>query len=168
VCCVGIPVAARKENKMQSRKVVTRSGRGFRGYFPSKKLNRLVEFESILERDAIRIFENANEVIQYREQPTIIYYYIDDVQKKYYPDFELVLDSGQIAHIEVKPSDKLANAEIAQKYHAIDQHYSSRSEYFVILTEHQIRMALNVGIYELINNSNLLKVKGANHATVLL
>lgn len=153
---------------MQARKVVTRSGRGFRGYFPSKKLNRLVEFESILERDAIRIFENADEVIQYREQPTIVYYYTDGVQKKYYPDFELVLDSGQIVHIEVKPSGKLANVEIAQKYHAIDQHYLARSEYFVILTEHQIRTALNVDLYALINNSNLLKVKGVSHATVLL
>lgn len=153
---------------MKSRKVVTRSGRGFRGYFPSKKLNRLVEFESILERDAIRIFENANEVIQFKEQPTIVYYYVEGVQKKYYPDFELVLDSGQIVHIEVKPRDRLANVEIAQKYHAIDQHYSSRLEYFVILTEYQICTALTMDLYALINNSNLLKVKGANHATVLL
>jgi hypothetical protein len=153
---------------MLSRKVVTRSGRGFRGYFPSKKLNRLVEFESILERDAIRIFENANEVIEYREQPTIVYYYIEGVHKKYYPDFELVLDSGQIVHIEVKPSCKLANVEIAQKYHAIDQHYLSRVEHFVLLTELQIRMELHVDLYALINNSNLLKVKGVNHATVLL
>jgi len=56
---------------MLSRIVVTRSGRGFRGYFPSKKLNRLVQFESLLERDAIKLFESSKEIIQFREQPTI-------------------------------------------------------------------------------------------------
>ena len=152
---------------MKARKVVTRSGRGFRGYFPSKKLNRLVEFESILERDAIKLFENANEVIEYREQPTIIYYYIEGVHRKYYPDFELILDSDQVVHVEVKPIQKLAEPKNSLKYQAISEHYLSRPEFFVVFTEAQIRISNSADFYALINNDNLQKIKGANHATVL-
>ncbi len=152
---------------MLSRKVVTRSRRGFTGCVPSKKLNRHVQFESLLERDAIELFERADEVLSFREQPMIIYYYIDGVQKKYYPDFELILDSGQIVHIEVKPKIKLRDRETALKYQAINQHYLSRDEHFSVLTEVEIRTMHTFDIYALINNDNLHKTQGSNHAKIL-
>ncbi|MGV3581262.1 MAG: Tn7 transposase TnsA N-terminal domain-containing protein [Methylophilus sp.] len=144
---------------MLSRKVVTRSGRGFRGYYPSKKLNRLVQFESLLERDAIRLFETTRVVVKYKEQPTIIYYH-DNLgnPKKYYPDFEVVLKSGQVIHIEVKPSSKLANLNLAKKIHAINRHYSSRQERFGILTEIELRESSTKDIYKLLNNDHLFRV----------
>jgi hypothetical protein len=142
------------EKKMLSRKVVTRSGRGFRGYYPSKKLNRLVQFESILERDAIQLFEQAEAVSEYREQPTIIYYHDEDGQpRKYYPDFEVILEAGDIVHAEVKPAIKLLKADIAKKYSTIHQHYLSRIEHFVILTEKELRGAVVKDIYQLINHT---------------
>ena len=153
---------------MLSRKVVTRSGRGFRGYFPSKKLNRLVQFESLLERDAIQLFENAKDIIRFKEQPTIIYYYLDGEPKKYYPDFELELSCEQIVHVEVKPSIKLANLEISRKYRAINKHYLTRDESFVVLTEKELRVETGVDIYQLMNNSNLFLMEGGNHAAILL
>jgi hypothetical protein len=124
---------------MLSRKVVTRSGRGFRGHFPSKKLNALVQFESLLERDAIKLFENSNEVKTYREQPTIIYYYLDGIPKRYHPDFEVVFLEGTVIHVEVKPSQHLATKELTNKFQAINQTYQSRPEHFVILTEKELR-----------------------------
>lgn len=140
---------------MLSRKVVTRSGRGFRGYFPSKKLNRSVQFESILERDAIRIFELSKFVINYKEQPTIIYYYMDEIPKKYYPDFEIILAGGTVIHVEVKPSCRLATKELSAKYRAISHSYRSRPERFVVLTEIELRGCSNFDFYQLINNNNL-------------
>ena len=140
---------------MLSRKVVTRSGRGFRGYFPSKKLNRLVAFESLLERDAIQLFENTSEIIRFREQPTIIYYHVDNQPKKYYPDFEIQLSDGKLVHIEVKPYTKLVRLDISRKYHAINIHYLNREEYFVVLTERELRGVVTQDIYQLINNQNL-------------
>jgi hypothetical protein len=149
-------VACRKEgHEMLSRKVVTRSGRGFRGYFPSKKLNRSVQFESLLERDAIRLFESSKEIVTYKEQPTIIYYYLDDIQKRYHPDFELVLQDGYIFHVEVKPSIHLTTITLSAKYQAIAQSYYSRTESFVVLTEKELRAAINMDFYQLINNSNV-------------
>lgn len=140
---------------MLSRKVVTRSGRGFRGYFPSKKLNWSVQFESILERDAIKLFENSSEVVNYKAQPTIVYYYVDEIHKKYYPDFEVVLVGGAIIHVEVKPSRRLATKELSTKFRAINQSYRSRPEHFVILTEIELRPTENIDFYQLINNNNV-------------
>lgn len=139
---------------MLSRKVVTRSGRGFRGYFPSKKLNRPVQFESLLERDAIRLFESSDEVVTYREQPTIVYYYLEDLPKKYYPDFELVLECGSVVHVEVKPSIRLFTKKLSIKYLAVSQSYVSRTETFIVLTEKELR-GLQNDFYQLINNDNL-------------
>jgi len=153
---------------MKSRKVVTRSGRGFRGYFPSKKLNRSVQFESLLERDAIKLFESSNEVVTYREQPTIIYYYLDDIQKRYHPDFELVLVDGYVVHVEVKPSIQLATIKLSAKYLAIAQSYFVRTESFVVLTEKELRADRHIDFYSVLNNSNLSPNRGGNHATILL
>jgi len=153
---------------MLSRKVVTRSGRGFRGYFPSKKLNRSVQFESLLERDAIRLFESSNEVVTYKEQPTIIYYYLDDIQKRYHPDFELVLKGGYVVHVEVKPSIHLTTITLSAKYQAIAQSYFSRTESFVVLTEKELRAEKRIDFYQTLNNNNLNKNMEVSHATILL
>lgn len=140
---------------MLSRKVVTRSGRGFRGYFPSKKLNRSVQFESLLERDAIRLFDNSNEVVSFREQPTIIYYYVDAIQKRYHPDFEVILKGDTVIHVEIKPSSRLATTELSTKFRAINHRYKHRPEHFVILTEVELRAARNQDFYQIINNNNV-------------
>lgn len=140
---------------MLSRKVVTRSGRGFRGYFPSKKLNRSVQFESLLERDAIRLFEISKEVVNYKEQPTIIYYYLDETQKRYYPDFEVILRGNTVIHVEIKPSRRLATTELTTRFRAISHRYKDRPEHFIILTEIELRVARNMDFYQLINNNNV-------------
>lgn len=148
-------VACRKERKtMLSRKVVTRSGRGFRGHFPSKKLNRLVQFESLLERDAIAMFERMDTVLWYREQPVLIWYHDGFEPRKYYPDFELEISNGDLVHTEIKPSVQLNSKKLSRKFGAIREHYTKRPEHFLILTEVQIRAkdAISPSIYDLLTN----------------
>ena len=124
---------------MQVRKVVTRSGRGFRGYFPSKKLNRMVEYESLLERDAILLFEFSSGIVSYQEQPEMIYYNDGDKTRQYFPDFEVVLITGEIIHFEIKPFDVLSKPELLEKFGAIAVHYQSHRAEFRILTDQNIR-----------------------------
>jgi hypothetical protein len=125
---------------MKSRNVVTRTGRGFRAYVPSYKLVRMVEAESILEQDAILLFEFSRGVVSYQEQPELILYEFKGEIKRYFPDFELVLRSGEIIHIEVKPRSKLESLELREKLAAIAQHYERMGRKFLILTEDQIRI----------------------------
>jgi hypothetical protein len=124
---------------MQVRKVVTRSGRGFRGYFPSKKLNRMIHWESILERDAIHLFEQSPGVISFQEQPALIHYEFDGETKRYFPDFELILSNGEMVHVEVKPNQKLASPDLSKKLTAIALHYEQKGISFKILTDDVIR-----------------------------
>lgn len=145
---------------MLSRKVVTRSGRGYRGYFPSKKLNRSVQYESLLECEAIKLFEDAIEVISYKEQPTIIYYYLDDIKKRYHPDFELILDDGPVVHIEVKSSAHLSTTKLSAKYQAIARSYINRPEHFVVLTENELCVSVCMDFYQMLNNNNLKQSYG--------
>lgn len=124
---------------MRVRKVVTRSGRGFRGYFPSKKLNRMVHWESLLERDAILLFEFSSAVAKYQEQPELIHYVDVTETRQYYPDFEVVLNNGEIIHVEIKPSKQIAIPKIFNKLSALAHHYKTRQMEYKVLTEKVIR-----------------------------
>jgi len=124
---------------MATRKVVTRSGRRVRGVFPSAKNQRMVAWESLLERDAIVLFELSPGVIAYEEQPSIELYYEDSAPRKYYPDFALTLSDGTVAHVEVKPQKKLAKKDVAQRFNLIASSYQRQSRQFWILTEEEIR-----------------------------
>lgn len=124
---------------MGVRKVVTPSGRGIRGYFPSRKMGRMIEWESLLERDAILLLEFSPAVVRYREQPVRIDFYLDGEPRRYIPDFEAELANDGITHIEVKPASKLAKPEIAHRYWAIARHYEKGDTGFQILTEKELR-----------------------------
>lgn len=145
-CCL-------KGQAMLSRKVVTRSGRGFRGYFPSKKLNRSVQFESILERDAIALFEKDVQIIFYQEQPELIFYHDKNLEpRKYYPDFMVEFESGLKFHIEIKPARKLDDISLLQKYQAISKSYKSRIEIFKILTNLELHSERKNSVADLLDN----------------
>lgn len=123
---------------MLARKVVTRRGRRFRGYFPSTKLGRMVAWESLLERDAILLLEFSPGVLSYQEQPTLVQYAHGTRVRDYYPDFELSLVNGKRVHIEVKTAYQLSKPEIAAKYTAIAEHYARVQQDYRIVTEVEI------------------------------
>lgn len=124
---------------MPTRKVVTRSGHRIRGVFPSVKNQRMVAWESLLERDAIVLFELSPGVIAYEEQPSIEQYYEGTASRKYYPDFALTLRNGSVAHVEVKPKKKLSNKLVHARLNLIAANYQRQSRQFWILTDEEIR-----------------------------
>lgn len=124
---------------MPVRKVVTRRGRRFRGYFPSKKLHRMVAWESLLERDAILLLEVSPGVVSFQEQPALIQYFDGTSLRDYYPDFEVVLADGTVFHLEVKTSSKLKNPKVATKFAAIAAHYQEKGQGFRIVTEEELQ-----------------------------
>ena len=124
---------------MGVRKVVTPSGRGFRGRFPSIKMGRSIEWESLLEQDAIYHFEFCSQVVSYEEQPEMVEFWVAEKRHVYFPDFELIMRDGEIIHVEVKPKSKLKNPELVERLRYIEAHYKTRGILFLILTEDQIR-----------------------------
>ncbi|MBI4807963.1 MAG: TnsA endonuclease N-terminal domain-containing protein [Nitrosomonadales bacterium] len=124
---------------MPVRKVVTPSGRGIRGYEPSKKMGRMIAWESPVEKDAILLFEFSPGVVEFREQPEKIQYYVAGEQFTYFPDFEVVLTHGEIIHVEVKPASKLKKRALKNRLEQIAQHYAQKERPFRILTDEEIR-----------------------------
>lgn len=124
---------------MPVRKVITPSGRGYRGYEPSKKMGRMIACESALEQDAVRLFEFSPGVVKIEEQPEKIQFYVAGEQCTYFPDFEVVLIHGEIIHIEVKPASKLKKRALKDRFEKIAQHYASKNRKFRILTDTEIR-----------------------------
>jgi hypothetical protein len=125
---------------MPVRKVVRPTGRGKRGRFPSRKMGRSISWESLLERDGVLYLEMSPAVVRYEEQPANIYYEHEGQIRHYIPDFEAVLSSGEIIHIEVKPSYKLVQPELARKYASIKKHYAEIGMRFLILTEKELQV----------------------------
>lgn len=120
---------------MLSHNALTRSGRGFRMRIPSRKLDRMVECESILERDVALLLEYSPGVVSYQEQPALVKYWDGEQMRDYFPDFEAVLLDGSRIHLEGKSSRKLANPKVAAKYRAIASHYQQTSIQFRVVTE---------------------------------
>ena len=74
------------------RKVVTRSRFKATGKFPSQKMGRMIQWESIHERNAFRLLEANPAVISYYEQPIAIQYLRGGMEHVEYPDL-LVISS---------------------------------------------------------------------------
>lgn len=124
---------------MRVRKVVTRRGRHIRGDFPSKKLNRMVVWESPLEKDALMLVELSPGVISYQEQPEEVVYWDGERMCRYVPDVRVNLCDETSLLIEVKPADELKRPVVKAKYQRIAQHLQEQGEHFLILTEQEIR-----------------------------
>jgi len=96
----------------RSREVISPSGGIVRGKFPSRKNGRMVHHEGLLELEAIYLFETSPRIVRYREQPITINYPDGARLRRYTPDFELVLTTGEIVLIEVKPIRSLQHDEV--------------------------------------------------------
>lgn len=127
-------------DNMRTRKVVTRSGKRFRGKFPSRKLGRMVHWESLLEQDAIYHFEYHPLVVSYQEQPSIeIYYDKEGEQHRYFPDFRLDFQDGRELYVEVKPAEILATKVVQEKLQAVAKRFEEQGRHFRVMTEQDIR-----------------------------
>ena len=108
------------------------------GYFPSVKNNRSIAWESQLEQKACYVFEFSSEVASYREQPVSVYYQHDGTFKRYTPDFELVLTSGELLYVEIKPVNKLENEELKSQLKSISNFWETQGYAFVVITDKEL------------------------------
>lgn len=121
------------------RKIVTRSGGIPRGLFPSRKNNRMVAYEHLLEADACVLFEMSPQIAAYHEQPTHISFPDGDRTRLYTPDYQLELTDGRQFLVEIKPARRLAAPEIRDKFDRIEEHMHRLGLSFIVLTDELIR-----------------------------
>lgn len=127
------------DHHRRARKIISPSGGIIRGKFPSRKNGRMVHHEGLLELDAIYLFETSPAILRYREQPPTIHYPDGARLRRYTPDFELLLTSGEIVLIEVKPSRSLQDDEVRHKLDRVAEHMLRSGTSFETLTDTTIR-----------------------------
>ena len=74
----------------------------FIGSFASLKMGRMVNYESLLERDLIYLLDFESSVINFEEQPLSIQINSGGRRQSYTPDFHIVTPNST-SLIEVKP-----------------------------------------------------------------
>lgn len=153
---------------MRARKVITRSGRGIRGKFPSRKLQKQVHWESPLERDAVLQFEMHPLIESYQEQPSEETYYDECGNARVcYPDFLLRLTDGSEAFVEVKRKVDLSRTKIKRKLELIALRFSEQGRTYRVLSEDQIRREpLHTNLEELWKATKAVRIDTGAHSVV--
>lgn len=124
---------------MTTRKITNNGGNKIIGKFPSLKLNKIVWYESLLERDYLYLLEFDPDVVSFQEQPGRIYYTRDGKKRRYTPDL-LVQRRNEIHIVEVKPKKKLVDEKFVYLFR-IARHVCRREGYkFKVATEELIRL----------------------------
>ena len=141
----GYPFAQKEGShsaKSRAREPISRSRGQMRGKFPSIKAGRMIHCESLLELDLAVVLEFSKAIVRYREQPLTAHYVFDGRIRRYTPDFEITLASGETMLIEVKPAQKLLDEQERKRFEQIADHFARQGQRFAILTELEIRQTV--------------------------
>lgn len=99
---------------VRARKVVTRSRARATGKFPSRKMNRMLQWESINELNAFRLLEANPNVISFTEQPFAISYVLNGATFYHFPD--ILFKTRCSKHLwEVKPRSKACHPDVVAR-----------------------------------------------------
>lgn len=123
----------------RSREVVRPTGGIMRCKFPSRKNGRLVHCEGLLELDAAYAFELHPHITRYREQPAKVDFADGAHVRRYTPDFEVTLSSGQTILVEVKPASSLVKPDIQHRLACVRDHMQRHGKLFTILSDDVLR-----------------------------
>jgi hypothetical protein len=134
-----------------TRKVVTYRSGHFTGYVPSAKNKRMVQYESILERDYIQLVESDRDVLGYSEQPEKLKWSDGDETYDTTFDFEVYRRGGHRYLVEIKPLSKVLKYDLAELYGyaraaAIEAGYAD----FELWTDRELKAMPRLGNAELL------------------
>ncbi len=103
-----------KDGKIRSRKVVKRSNARNTGKYPSWKIGRMMQWESVHEGNAMRILDATPSVTSFTEQPCEIIYKINGIQHRHYPDL-MVVEGNYHELWEVKTEADANSPDVAER-----------------------------------------------------
>lgn len=141
---------------MPVRKVY-RHGRNIIGKIPSVKMERMIAFESLIERDFIYLLDYEQEVQWFEEQPLSIEYQHEGKILHYTPDFHL-LENGRNVLVECKPEKFISTSENRLKAAIARRWCQDRSWEFRIVTDQQIRAGFRLQNIKLLTRYSRQKV----------
>jgi len=121
------------------REIVTISGRGVRGYFPSWK-GKLLKFESLGEEDVLRTLEVANLVEKLVTQPCVLEFEGEGKRRRYTPDV-LASIKGISYFIETKSEGFQKNSRVVNHLRDVIRYLRREKAPFILITANDVRVA---------------------------
>ncbi len=109
-------------------------GKNIIGYFPSIKMGRMINFESLIERDFAYLLDYELNVERFYEQPTTIEYHHNGKRRRYTPDFHVVC-SGQDLLVECKARRFVDDPDNQVKFEAARLWCGERGWLFGLVTD---------------------------------
>ncbi|ACA89195.1 MULTISPECIES: TnsA endonuclease N-terminal domain-containing protein [Burkholderia cepacia complex] len=146
-------ILAIEPSSRRTRRIVTVSGRGVRGIFPSRKSAKPAQYESLIEEMALRFLEVAPSVKSIATQPQIFEYSDGASRRRYTPDVAIETTNGT-AFLEVKDDASLtSHSRATVRLRAANRYLRQRSERFHLVLrsdliannlQRQLELLLNV------------------------
>lgn len=103
-----------REGDLRTRKVISRSKTRPTEMYPSWKMGRMMHSESPHELNAFRLLDANPEVGRFEEQPVIIVFVLDGIERIHYPDVRVMFaDSKELW--EVKTRADAEDPEVARR-----------------------------------------------------
>ena len=121
------------------RRVVTRRHKSMCCYVPSLKMGGMIPCESMLEGDAVGIFDHSPDIRKFVPQPWTETVYVDGENFQYTPDFGLTLIDLSVEVVEVKLSKSLRSAKLRRRLNQIAKHFEKTGRRYTVMTELEIR-----------------------------
>jgi hypothetical protein len=125
--------------KQTHSQALPRRAKRFRGKFPSFRLNRLLSYESLLERDYLYLLEfDHQDALDFQVRPCTIHYTADNRRARFVPAFGVVRrHKKQLVEVT---SVQRATSEVSRLRYRIAAQLCEREGYeFVVATEAMIR-----------------------------
>lgn len=114
---------------------VSNHGGNVTGAIPSRKLGRMVHFESLTERAYLYLLEHDPQVERYEEQPCRIRYDLAGQNHHYTPDVAVFWREGLPSLVECKPDARVDDPDNLPKWTAA-RLWCARHDYtFAVVTE---------------------------------
>lgn len=127
---------------MSVRKVSNRGG-NIIGRFPSLKLDRMVAFESLIERDFIYLLDFESDVTWFAEQPLTISYQHKGKTLGYTPDFHVIRGDQNIL-VECKLEKSISKDDNQCKFAAAQAWCAAKGWVFQVVSDEQLRCGYRV------------------------
>ncbi|WP_019156814.1 TnsA endonuclease N-terminal domain-containing protein [Robertmurraya massiliosenegalensis] len=127
------------DNMRQARKIKPSKKGNYRGYINSRKCDELVEWESLLEKDFIKVLDFDPSVNRIQSQPLKIKYRYKGKLYKYFPDFLVETKDKHKILFEVKPENKMNDDKNKVKFEVGKIYCETKGWDFIVVTEKDIR-----------------------------
>ena len=123
--------------QVRSRRVVTRSRFRPTGKYPSWKMERMLQWESMNELHAFRLLDCDPRVTAFTEQPCEIVYVDGTETRRHYPDIYVEIDSNQELW-EVKAECEASQSEVSTRTELLTSGLQQYGFTYRVVLDHEL------------------------------